>query len=183
MGAVKNLNDNVRTYGYFSWLCEIIEADYTEESYYILLKKLHSIPFTFKIYNDVNRVLDAKKLRHEYFGDSPDVEGGNVSVLEVLIGISERCSDASMEETDEDLTGRWFWELISNLDLAKYTDELYYEVHGNYEVNRIVGIFLDRKYDRNGSGGIFPLRESIKNQRKIEIWYQMNAYLQEKYQY
>lgn len=183
MGAMKQVNENARTYGYFRWLSEMVHADELASSYYLLLKELHSIPFTYIIDRDVNRSADAKMLRREYFGNAPDIEGGLTSVLEVLIGIAQRCNDNDMEEQDDDRTADWFWEFIRNLNLDIFTDEMFYDWHGNYKVDKVVTLFLERKYDKHGKGGIFPLHHSRKNQRRVEIWYQMSSYLQEKYSY
>jgi hypothetical protein len=44
--------------------------------------------------------------------------------------------------------------------------------------------FLSRKYDYNGVGGIFPLRKGAsEDQRNVEIWYQMQSYLMENYEF
>lgn len=183
MGAMKTLSSNTRTLGYFRWLCDIVEADKTVEGYNFLLKDLHSIPFRYSIHRDVNRLSDAKDLRREFFGDLPDPEGGTVSVLELIIAIAQRCDDGSMDDSEDDQTAKWFWELINNLKLDVFTDEMYYELRGKYKILEIVNVFLDRKYKKNGEGGLFPLSQSVTNQRNVEIWYQMSAYLQEKYRY
>jgi hypothetical protein len=36
-----------------------------------------------------------------------------------------------------------------------------------------------RLYTTSGYGGLFPLEEPKEDQRKVEIWYQMMAYLGE----
>ena len=38
-----------------------------------------------------------------------------------------------------------------------------------------------RTYDSNGYGGLFPLRNPREDQRKVELWYQLNAYLLEQF--
>ena len=42
-------------------------------------------------------------------------------------------------------------------------------------VNRVNG----RMFSRDGSGGLFPLRRFDRDQRSVEIWYQMQAWLME----
>ena len=39
--------------------------------------------------------------------------------------------------------------------------------------------FINRQYEANGEGGLFPLKGVCEDQREVEIWYQMNAYLYE----
>jgi hypothetical protein len=47
------------------------------------------------------------------------------------------------------------------------------------EVNAIIKRVVDRTYQHNGHGGLFPLRLATSDQRKVEIWYQLSAYLSE----
>ena len=57
-----------------------------------------------------------------------------------------------------------------------YTDEVY--SRGEWEnIDEILNKFIDRTYRASGYGGLFPLRHSKEDQRKVEIWYQMAAYL------
>lgn len=183
MGAVKSLSNNVRTYGYFRWMCDLIETTKTVNSYSFLLKKLHATPFVVIIDRDVDRVLDGKLLRNDYFGAAPSTESGRASVLEVLIGIAQRLNDMDMEEVNANRTAKWFWELINNLTLDKFTDDVWYEYDVVDDVEDILNTFIERKYLANGVGGLFPLKEPSKNQANVEIWYQMSEYLQEKYVY
>ena len=41
--------------------------------------------------------------------------------------------------------------------------------------------FLNREYDKDGTFGLFPLKNPKKDQRKVEIWYQMMAYIIENF--
>jgi len=92
-------------------------------------------------------------------------------MLEMLIALSQRLSFEG-----EGKSRRWFWHLIENLNLNIYNDK-----HGVpfEEVNAILDRVIWRTYNRDGSGGLFPLRRAARDQRKIEIWYQMSAYLLE----
>ena len=40
---------------------------------------------------------------------------------------------------------------------------------------------VERRYKRSGEGGLFPLKNAAKDQRKVEIWYQLSSYLLENY--
>lgn len=71
----------------------------------------------------------------------------------------------------------WFWKILENAGLEKYTDEQFDE----WKVYQILDDIVDRRYNRNGFGGLFPLRKPKKDQRKVELWYQMCAYLVENY--
>ena len=45
----------------------------------------------------------------------------------------------------------------------------------------ILNKIIDRGYSRRGVGGLFPLKYSKNDQRKVELWYQMHSYLIENY--
>ena len=73
----------------------------------------------------------------------------------------------------------WYAELLENLDLIKVTDA-YWRRKGTDAVdliNRVIAIFLDRTYDRNGEGSLFPIKRSVVDMRTLDIWYQMMTYL------
>ena len=37
--------------------------------------------------------------------------------------------------------------------------------------------FIYREYERNGKGGMFPLKTPSGNQKKVQLWYQLAEYL------
>lgn len=92
-------------------------------------------------------------------------------MFELLVGLSRRLSF----EDDGD-PKQWFWKLVENLNLAKYTDKIRLPVATVDEVlNRVIW----RTYHPHGIGGLFPLRNPSQNQTEIELWYQLSAYLLE----
>ena len=103
------------------------------------------------------------------------------SMLEMLIGIARRMEDILFEPEEEDQTERWFWEILGNIGLDKCTDSRYGDDYGRAKIDDMIDMILSRTYKRNGQGGLFPLKRSKKNQRKVEIWYQLSAYLNENY--
>lgn len=44
-------------------------------------------------------------------------------------------------------------------------------------VDEILNRVIWRQYDSNGNGGFFPLRDTVIDQRDVELWYQANAYV------
>ena len=95
----------------------------------------------------------------------------------MLIALAQRLEFETALSKWEKSTAQWFWVLINNLGLDTFTDE-------NFDMEAVqekVQIFLDRKYEKNGEGGLFPLKNPKEDQRRIEIWYQMSAYLFENY--
>jgi hypothetical protein len=170
---------------YFQWLCEKVNIDTEDKSYWLLAKALHSKEFYSTVPNDDNRGNDGKKLREQYSeenGNCPfDPIDGPCTMLEMLIALSERFEDIMSDPEEYDRTSKWFWEMLKNLGLDTYEDINYYDLWEGGDVDEILNTVLERTYRRNGKGGLFPLKESKKDQRKVEIWYQMCAYVLENY--
>ena len=170
---------------YYYWLCDIINVDQYNVSYWLLIKKLQDTEFIDKVPNDDNRIDDGKKLR-DIFADETGYTNytfldGPCSMLEMLIGLSIRIEDILEDCEEGDRTRVWFWEMIKNLGLDKYDDESYFDHGGSDAIVEILDKLINRKYGRNGNGGLFPLKDAKKDQRNVEIWYQMCAYLLENY--
>ena len=164
---------------YFEYLCDIVNVNFSDRSFFLLAKDLDSKNFIWSVPNDDNREVDAMDIRRDFYGRS--TPESPLSVFEVLIGIAIRFEESLSSPEEGDLTGVRFWEMMNNLDLDRYDDENYMEYYGSVEIENTINKFLRRMYDKNGRGGLFPLENSKEDQRKVEIWYQMNAYLLEKY--
>lgn len=181
MAKVKRLYEAVQSDGYYPWLCDLIGVNRFDRSYLLLIKTLHSKQFVWDVPNDDNRDSDARRLREEFLGyDRKDIP---CSVLEVLLGIAVRCAEITAEPDEEDQTHIWFWQLLDNLGLSSYHDEVYYELDGPEKIDDILTMFMLRTYKKDGDGGLFPLKRPNSDQRKVEIWYQMSAYLLENYSF
>lgn len=174
---------------YFEWLCEMVHCDGPSQSYNILLKTLHGIPFFVKNQRDLNRIDDGYRLRIDY-DNFNNHTGRNLeslyqmktSVLEVLIGLANRMEDIMFDAEKGDQTIIWFWEMIDNLGLGDFTDSAFGERRWyTLQVEEIIEKWMDRRFRRNGKGSPFPLETSKNDQRKIELIYQMNYYLDERY--
>lgn len=166
---------------YFEWLYSQIGSVSNRNparSYWSIAHQLHEKIFTWFIPNDDNRVEDGKELRFEFFDEygitdaDPEWIEMECSILEMLIGLSRRASYQSDETPVE-----WFWKLMSNLGLREYPDS----VHTDYymDIEEVLDRLVKRKYDRDGTGGLFPLINAKRDQRKVELVYQMAAYLLE----
>lgn len=170
---------------YFQWLCDIINVNTFERSYWLLAKALHKKEFIWTVPNDDNRDKDGKKLRDKFAEevnhDVYEAIEGPCTMLEMLIALAERIEDAMSDTKEGDRTARWFWEMMKNCGLDQLTDENYINMSGSLMVDHILNIVLERTYNRNGKGGLFPLKFEKKDQRKVEIWYQMYTYLLENY--
>ncbi len=171
---------------YFDWL-----FDQIEERQYSGLKdfihELHLNPFICRIPNDDNRVEDGLELRNQ-FADEQDIDilqeddlSGPCTVLEMLIALSNRMDFVLFDPVKGNRCRLWFWLFIDNLNLQKYShdDE---DALQKKKFNRIViRKFVNREFQANGKGGLFPLDKPASDQRTVEIWYQMMAFINERY--
>ncbi|WP_458459263.1 hypothetical protein [Pseudobutyrivibrio sp.] len=180
------MNSEIKS-DYFQWLCDMVHIDQIDKSYWILAKDLFGIEFYSLVEHDENRGYDGLELRDEYMSELgfPNyiTIGGGCTVLEMLVALARRIDFETSNPYDEnatDQTAFWFWEMIDNLGLLIFDDDDYAENGGYYHVENIVSKWLNRDYSESGYGGIFPLNVYFNDQREVEIWYQMSAYLAEK---
>lgn len=146
-------------------------------THWSILRVLFTKEFIWIVPNDDNRVEDGRDLRVEFLKSSgvrePDVAWMELgcSMLEMLIGLSRRLSF----ETDREPRD-WFWHFLHVLHLDHYTDD---RTIPEEEVNEILDRVIWRTYGRDGDGGLFPLLNPSRDQRDVEIWYQLNEWLLE----
>lgn len=152
-------------------------------TYWSLLRQLYVKEYIWIVPNDDNRVEDGRDLRHEFFEEchvAPDHDWAGLpcSMLEMLIGLSRR-----LAFEDEGGSRDWFWHMLDNLELSRINDG-YFDRHKEDKMLQIINEIADRliwrQYDQNGSGGLFPLNHPTEDQRDVELWYQMSAYLLER---
>ena len=166
---------------YFNWMCDIVCADRFAKdiSYRKLLMHLHNTWFRYSIKRDSDRADDGVSLRYRFAlsRDYDDVHyyiTGPCSIFEMILALAIRCEENIMDDTAfGNRTGQWFWKMIVNLGLGAMTDERFDE----YYVKERIGIFLDRKYDADGRGGLFEVWNTDYDFRKMSIWSQMMRYL------
>ena len=169
---------------YFKWLAvQVVNARLRNprQTNWEVLRQLHRTEFTWFVHNDDNRVADGKELRAEFlqdeFGeplnDARNSEG--CSFLEMLIALSRRLSF----QTEGVSPAEWFWHLLGNAGL--HISDWDYESQRMHDyVDQVLQVLNNRTYDKNGRGGLFPLRDSDIDQTQVELWYQMNYYLLER---
>lgn len=168
--------------GYFKWLCEQagIETD-NGKTYYELAKTLYARDFVPLIDGDKNRAWDGRGLRGEWAEDDCEkynrINQRHCSVFEMLLALAKRMNYLSYDDTEEDRTKLFFWIMVDNLGLLPYDDDHFYEKFGPDMVEMTVDKLLNREYEANGIDGLFPLKWPKSDQRRVEIWYQMNAWL------
>ena len=171
---------------YFEWLLSFVYNDhyFKNLSYRRILKYLYLREFYYILPMDENRVQDGTDLRYR-FGRENNIDDREIatsldirpcSVLEMMVALSCRIEESIMINYDiGNRTGQWFWEMMNSLGLSHETDSNF-----NIQViNDILYDFLERHYEPNGHGGLFTLNNPPEDLRKVEIWYQMNWYLEE----
>ena len=167
--------------GYFDYLCKEAGIGGPQgRPYRHRAESLMDAPFAYSIPGDKNRESDGLELRIGY-SDAPKNE---CSVLEVMVAMCQKlCYMADgMLPREENLPGEWFYEMIRNLGIVSLTDDIW--ERNPEDAAEIcweqVGGWIKRRYDYDGTGGIFPLDHPNDDQTKVELWYQLNAYLMEK---
>lgn len=165
---------------YFEWLYSQIGSVKNRNpgrSYWELCRQLHSKPFVWFVPNDDNRAMDGMDLRYEWAGDRSDIPDHwfalECSMLEMMIALARRAAFETSESPVE-----WFYRFLENLQIRQYTDDIY-EIAIQEEVDEVLDRVINRTYDYNGLGGLFPLHSPQQDQRDVELWYQLAAYILE----
>lgn len=170
---------------YFDWLYGRVYGKRNVDpaiSYTILCDSMNRLVFKDLVPHDANRIAEGTALRAEFLEqytkqinamDKIDLLMPDASVFEVLVGLANR-ADFQLDRGEP----YWFQLFVSNLKLHIFTD-LEFKASDSAKIERKLRRFNDRRYDEDGIGGIFPLRTPPADQRKVELWYQMAAYMTE----
>lgn len=167
---------------YLKWLYSKISSVRLRDpsrTYWNLFRQLYTKEFVWIIPNDDNRAEDGKDLRYEFLEEQgveevdPDWIRLGCSMLELLIALSRRLSFEDDGEPRE-----WFWQMLTNLGLNEFNDANYNE-QAQQEIDQALDTVIWRTYSPDGFGGLFPLKTPERDQREVEIWYQLGAYLLE----
>lgn len=173
---------------YYSWLYEMVDP---AGVYQLLIEALFEKEFRYFVPNDDNRAFEGRQLR-EKFSEETGIEyvdsyfDFECNMLEMLVALAFRC-EAIMEDQEFNMPAEdWFWKMLHNVGLDIFADDYYAwdSVKHTWDaetVDEILERIINRTYKRNGEGGLFPLYNTRKDQRKVELWYQMNVYLVENY--
>lgn len=165
---------------YFDWMYSLVCEKRPE--YRKLLTHLHQREFYYILEMDGNRSADGIDLRYrfayenhyDYALATRYLDDKECSVLEMMVALAIRCEDDYMGDAGTDnRTSQWFYAMIKSLGLDSMTDDIFDERY----VDEVVDRFLDRKYKRNGEGGLFTTKDRRRDMRAAEIWYQMCWYL------
>ena len=170
---------------YKDWLRERIELD--RPPYYIwegVIWLLHTIEFYPVLEIDENEIDHVHRMRESY-GFTSELYSP-VSVLEVMVCLAIRCEINIMQnEKFGNRTSLWFWKMFHNLGLDKFRDKKLNDI-GDYpdsyeEIESIIFCLLDRNYDHDGNGSLFPVKNCRYDMRKKPMYVQMNIWLTANY--
>lgn len=177
---------------YFEWLVGIVGETPTRQTFSKLCRELNAVIFFDKIDKDINRIKEALRLREDFIDNFyqrnqdiyniEDILSGPTTVLEVIVALAVKIeNDFMYDPIYGDQTSRWFQEMINNLGFGSFDDTVNFEPSIRNYIRTVLLIFVNREYKRDGNGGLFPLKMAKDDQRRIEIWKQLLAYLNENY--
>ena len=167
---------------YFDWMYELVcGGRFSKDiSYRNVLMDLHNTAFIYSIRRDGARASWGVNLRYRFPYEEFGIEDidryitGPCSVLELMIALAIKCEEDIMDNPAYgDRTAQWFWGMMNSLGLGGMYDDLYDKKY----VNMVIDRFLKREYEPNGKGGLFTIRDCVKDLREVEIWFQMLWYL------
>lgn len=162
---------------YFDWLCEFVIPDRRSFRHYKLMEKLYSMEFVPILEMDFNRATDGLDLRR-YFayeqGCKEPLQGYPCRMLEMMIALAKRMESQILLEYDAgDRTSVWFSVMLESLGLDSVSDAIFDDQIVEYAINK----FNERDFLRDGTGSLFVVRDPGVDMRRLDIWYQMCAYV------
>lgn len=195
MGGVRTIPFDTFKRNYLVNLGRMLKfSDPMHNSFFILLSEM---PFTWSpsVPNDEHRESDGRDLRRLYAEDAcvevdprdaDQMELWEASVLEVLVSLAMAATDSSVHQrySPRDGVEWWFWRMVTNLGIVDPTaiepirrDNDWKSMPDLDLTRKSIVKWLERRYSRTGKGGIFPVPKTRKDQRRVELWYQLAEYL------
>lgn len=140
----------------------------------MVLERLYETEFVSYNEFDDNFAENVQELR-DSFGGRIDMDY-DASVLEVMVYIADKIETTIMTNDDYgDRTGLWFWFMMESLDLIQYDNSRF----NGPEIDKKLDIFIERRYQRDGFGGLFTVEKRNFDARKESIWNQAMTFLTE----
>lgn len=170
---------------YKTWIIDLtVDWCSPHGSYNKLMEYLYSRVFVAVMARDNNRISDGNEIRLRFvetidnknYRDAYLYLNHPVTVLEVIAALAIRCDEEiTWDFSNGDRSGEWFFEMINNLGLANMDDFRYDETY----VAHVIDTFLERRYQKNGFGGLFVTNNEDVDMRKYELWKQLMIYINE----
>lgn len=148
-------------------------------TYWKLMVALYTKEFVWVIPNDDNRLGDGLELRLEFLEEAgihkitvrKDWLRCGCSMLELFIALSRRLEFMTQSSAREH-----FWEMMRRLSFIEYNDSHDFDL---VDVDSTLDRIIWRTYEPSGAGGLFPLEHATQDQTKVELWYQLSAFVLE----
>lgn len=179
------------TEAYFEWLVVKTGMDrFTKnlaKTHWVLLEILFKTQFVVWHVMDDNQIGYAQYMRETFaYETQRDVPqswiDGEISLLEVLVVLSERLSDLISNPVE------WFWTMLQNANLEAFTDEILNDPAGQprEEVKKLLDELMD------GRRSFFPITDTDiskfpelhgegLNRRALDMWSQANYWIRAVY--
>lgn len=167
---------------YFGWLYDRVVREPRESplGYVYVCNLMHQIKFDDRTPNDDNRSADGRELRRLFLIESQFQEdqytewlAEPATIFEVIVGLCLR-ADFQTELGDP----WWFKQFMIHLNIDQYYNSVFTD-RDSLKIEKILKRFNERTYSQNGHGGLFPLKHTARDQRGVELWYQMAEFLRE----
>lgn len=159
---------------YFNWLLDLVVTKQESRRYSMVFERLYETEFVSYNEFDDNLLDNAKRLRED-FNRRIDIPYGP-TVLEIMVYLATEMEITTMANPDYgDRTGLWFWLMIESLDLIPYDNIRFNES----EIDKKLEIFIERRYQKDGFGGLFTVEDRRFDARKESIWSQAMTFLTE----
>lgn len=149
-------------------------------TYHKLFRLLYMLEFRYIIPRDNDRYSDGINLRYRFTIDNKvsnmDRLEKPCSVLEMIAALAIRLEENILDNPAYgDRTSQWFWEMLWTMEISSKNDMIFDEKEVISKVER----FINREYQRNGKGGLFLVRHTDVDMRKLDIWSQAMEHINE----
>jgi len=170
---------------YFEWMTGKVFPDIHERRMYEqLMVALDSSMFYFSIPMDENRMRDGIDLRYRFAYEkrysNQEVEGilrhnSSCSILEMMVALALKGDERILYDYETGGKADYIFKImLESMDVINMTNDQFDKGYMDYKIDML----LNHGYEYNGRGGLFTVDNPRRDMREVDIWYQMNWYLQ-----
>lgn len=171
---------------YSDWMRKFVFRNAREREHYgYLLDALDASMFYFSIPMDENRMTDGIDLRYRFAYengyDNHEVENAlrhnsSCSMLEMMVALSIKGDEHILYDFDTGGRADYIFKImLESLEFENMTNDRFDPGYVEMKINNL----LNHNYDYNGYGGLFVVKNPRRDMREVDIWYQMNWYIQD----
>ncbi|MFU8786309.1 MAG: hypothetical protein ACNA7U_03600 [Candidatus Izemoplasmataceae bacterium] len=97
------------------------------------------------------------------------------SMLEMMVALALKGDERILYDFETGPQACFIFKImIESLQLDRMTNDNFDIAYVNHRIDCL----LNRDYDHDGRGGLFTVNNPRSDMRRVDIWYQMNWYLQ-----